>query len=111
MLYIEIKSLMEAKGMKTTHAKLTRLGISHSSAQRLLAGKAVAIKLEFLEKLCLLLVCTPNDILVWEPPDEMTARANPLGKLRSPGQTIPRIAEKLSNKTPEELERILAMID
>jgi len=67
MLTLNVLPICKARSIKEIHTFLTRSGFSHSTAHQIATGKATAPKLAHLEKLCLLLDCTPHDILEWKP--------------------------------------------
>lgn len=74
MIYLDIKRVMKVRGIENHYKKLVDLGISPAKVKNLLGKSAIRITFDHLEKICLLLNCTPNDLLVWRPND---AQANP----------------------------------
>lgn len=67
MLLLDIKPLLKARGVKQPYAYLVKNGFTYSAANMLLYTQKRAINFDQLERLCELLVCTPNDLLVWRP--------------------------------------------
>ena len=63
MITLNIKPLLLQKGYKPTVNRLFKFGIGRSTAKYMLAGNLKAIKLDDLEQLCIMLNCTPKEIL------------------------------------------------
>ncbi len=66
MLYFSIHSLFKMRGIENPYTDMVKAGISPHSASNLLNNKINSIHFGHLEKLCILLNCTPNDLLVWK---------------------------------------------
>ena len=74
-------------------------------------GKVEHIRLDHIEKLCVALHCTPNDILEWAPNDLLDDHPeHPLQKLRKSAKKIEinKMLSKLSLEKLEEVEKMLA---
>jgi len=99
------------RGIKKPYSFFIKLGISHSISSRMGTDKANKILLRHLEKMCLELNCTPNDLLHWIPSDtkldtpdtalyvlkkaeSATAAAELLGRL--PAARLEELANKLA---------------
>ena len=74
MLYLNIGRVMKIRGIENHYRLLIDLGITPQSSRTLLGDEAMRISFEHLEKVCLALNCTPNDIIEWQPNQ---AQANP----------------------------------
>lgn len=46
-----------------------RIGVTYPTIDKIYKGESTAIKLKTLQKLCKVLDCTPNDILVFDKDD------------------------------------------
>ena len=66
MLYLELRSLFKARGIKSPHGYLVKNGFSYSAANHLMYQSPRGIKFDQLERLCELLRCEPNDLFVWK---------------------------------------------
>lgn len=67
MLKLNAKLIFAAKSIVTPNGFLRKNGFTTNTASDIVTGKVKAIRLDRLEKLCLLLNCTPHDLLEWEP--------------------------------------------
>ncbi|MBE0539673.1 MAG: helix-turn-helix transcriptional regulator [Ignavibacterium sp.] len=67
MLKLNANAIFAAKSIVKPNAFLRKNGFTTNTASKIVTGKIKAIQLGRLEKLCLLLNCTPHDILEWEP--------------------------------------------
>lgn len=62
-----------AGGKRITIAELSRItGIGYSVIQRLYNDQVKSVEMETINKLCLALECTPNDILKFIPDENLT---------------------------------------
>lgn len=62
MLKLQIKELIQLKGLRNTAFVLLPLGIAKSTAYSLYKGKANSISIKHIFALCQYLNCTPNDL-------------------------------------------------
>ena len=67
MLKLNAKPLFAAKVIDKPNAFLRNNGFATDTASDIVIGKVRRLNLDRLEKLCLILNCTPHDILEWEP--------------------------------------------
>lgn len=72
MLRYNLRPLFRARGIDRPFTLLVRAGISEASAHRILNSEAGNFKLRHIEILCRILVCQPNDLLVWTPEKDVT---------------------------------------
>ena len=66
MLHLDIKGIMHDREIAHPYAYLCKNGFSPYIVSRMLNNKTKSISFRQLEKLCLLLHCTPNDLYVWQ---------------------------------------------
>lgn len=64
---IAIKEQMEKKNM-TRYQLAQIVGVTYPTITAIYQGTTSSIKLDILEKICLALECSPNDILIFELP-------------------------------------------
>ena len=64
MVKLNALALLEKKG-KTKYWLYKQLGMSYQNFSRMINNETKAIRYENVETLCLLLECTPNDLLVF----------------------------------------------
>ncbi len=75
---------MKARGIEKHLAFLLKSGFSRTTATRLLNGELTEPKLEHIEKLCITLICEPNDLFVWKQnKDQIIDENHPIFKLKS----------------------------
>ena len=67
MLIYNFQRVFKARGIDKPHNFLVNHGIPRGIASPMVNNKTDKIALKYLEKACLLLNCTPNDILEWKP--------------------------------------------
>lgn len=67
MLIYNFQRVFKARGIEKPHNFLVNHGIPRGIASRMVNNKTDKIFLKYLEKVCLLLNCTPNDLLEWKP--------------------------------------------
>ena len=65
MVKLNTLALLEKKG-KTKYWLYKQMGMSYQNFSRMINNETKAIRYENIETLCLLLECTPNDLLVFE---------------------------------------------
>ena len=64
MLKLNVLELLEKQG-KTKYWLYKQLGMSYQNFNRMVNNETKAIQYENIEAMCLLLNCTPNDLLVF----------------------------------------------
>lgn len=110
MLQINLTRIFKARGIEQPYKFLVRNGFVPFTAHKYKNGKVDVIRLDHIEKLCILLNCTPNDILEWLPQDLLDDTPNhPLQKIRKRDKKI-EINKMLSNLSLDKLEEIEKML-
>ena len=64
MVRLNVLALLEKKG-KTKYWLYKQLGMSYQNFSRMINNETKAIRYENIETLCLLLECTPNELLIF----------------------------------------------
>ena len=67
MLRLDAKKIFAARAIEKPQGFLRNRGFSPHTASDLVTGRTVQIKFKVLERLRMVLNCTPHDLLVWEP--------------------------------------------
>ena len=83
MLKFNLDAILSARGVKKKYAFLSKLGLTYPVARRLADGDTQTLRTNHIEKICLALNCTPNDLLQWTP-DGNVASDHPLQALNRP---------------------------
>jgi DNA-binding Xre family transcriptional regulator len=66
MLKFNPKNVFLRRGIEKTTAFLVKLGMDYSTASRYLKSKSQFVKIKDIERLCVALNCTPNDLFEWK---------------------------------------------
>lgn len=83
MLYLNLQAIFEAKGIDNPANFLWKNGFTRHTAHNLLYNKSEGINFKHLEKLCLILNCTPNDIFNWQNKHKLLNEdAHPLKQIK-----------------------------
>ena len=89
------------RGIGKPHAALIRAGISGGTATNLLNYYKTRLTVEHIEKMCITLNCTPNDLFEWHvKPNESLPENHSLRSLERPEQ--PENLPELIKKVPVE---------
>lgn len=107
MLYFDLNRIFAMRGISKPFKYLIGHGFSHSTANRFVNSRVDNMNLEFVEKLCKLFKCTPNDLISWKPDkDEVITEENPLQKLRRQDDFI-SLRKMMSTLPLTELEQFM----
>lgn len=107
MLYLNLKPVFRLRGIEKPFSFLIRSGFTHHSSHYLLSSYPRVIRLDHIEKLCLLLKCVPNDILGWTPDtDVQIDESTPLKILNNENINSFDLKEKLMNLPLNELKSL-----
>lgn len=68
MIKLNVLKLLEEQG-KTKYWLYKQLGMSYQNFNRMVNNETKSIQYENIETMCLLLDCTPNDLLVFSDTD------------------------------------------
>jgi len=112
MLYTNIKKLFKLRGIDNPVKFLLKNGFKYSSAYNIANSRFTSLTLDKVEKLCIALSCTPNDLLEFKP-DKNTAipENHPLQKLK-PTETLSffDITKDIPNEKIPEFKSALEQI-
>jgi DNA-binding Xre family transcriptional regulator len=81
MLTLSIAPLLHSKGIKHLTPYLQQKGFSYHTARYLVGNKLARFNLDTIEKLCIALECTPNDILYFSTSSDAVPTNHPLRAL------------------------------
>ncbi len=111
MLIYNFKRIFKARGIDRPFTYLRQAGFSDSFATRIKNNRTGQMRLKTLERLCLLLECTPNDLIDWTP-DSQTSVSNthPMNNLNRMDKIID-INKSLNAMSLSKLEKIEQMIN
>lgn len=82
MLSLNLTPIFKARGITKPYSYLVKNGFTNFTASNILNSNSRSFRLDHIEMLCNLLVCEPNDLLLFTPDkDKQYAPNNPLLKL------------------------------
>jgi hypothetical protein len=95
------------RGIEKPYSYLVQNGFSETTATRIINGNVGGLNLKFVDRLCVLLKCTPNDLLGWKASkDEILPDEHPLNTLKRDDSYLAFL--KLRKELPlDELEKLL----
>ncbi len=90
MLYLNIKNVCNLRGIDNPHQFLRKNGFTIHTTHRLVNNTLEGISYRNLEKLCIILNCTPNDLISFAPPKDSTIPStHPIHKLNHKNTSAP----------------------
>ena len=105
-LILNIKHICAVKNIERPFTFLRKNGFTHNIASTLVSNETIVINLAHIEKLCLILNCTPNDLFDYKPtqPNEQI-KNNPLTALIKTQQPV-NFNELVRNMPLDKLKEI-----
>jgi DNA-binding Xre family transcriptional regulator len=111
MLKLDLQRIFEDKGIENPNQYLVKNGLTPHTVSRLLHNRVSSISFKHLEKICLLLNCTIDDLFAWENPDKSdTLKDHSLQKLKR-GKKKGNIAGKLKALPASKLGQVRDFIE
>ncbi len=81
--------IFKARGIGRPFSYLNKNGFSVNFASRIKNNKVSRLDMKQLERLCLLLKCTPNDIMEWHQDENISVdESHPLNEINRPNVEI-----------------------
>lgn len=110
MLSYNFSRIFKARWIDKPFSYLVKAGYSDNFATRIANNRVERLNLKDLERICILLQCTPNDLLEWHPDSkESQPEKHPLAGLRR--TTKAKQLNQLLNNVPldkiSEIETLL----
>ena len=118
MLSLNLRPIFSTRGIEKPYSFLVKNGFTSHAANNLLNSKTRVFRLDHIELLCEILLCEPNDLLLWKPDSgKIIAPNNPLNKLlmddndktdlkntffNLPYKQLKEIANKLTNEIKDK---------
>ena len=106
MIKLFVKEMMEQRGYDAKPHELQKIGINYTTAIDILKGKVSNLKLSTLTKLCVMLHCTPNDILNYTNTDALQPKHPLLELIKQPHIKVNDLLSKLSAEQLAEFAKI-----
>lgn len=111
MLILNLSRAFRMRGIESPSRYLVKLGISRPTISRLMNGDKSWVSYEHLEKICLVLNCTPNDLFEWKPSADANLPENhALYALRrdESARSLREIANDIPLERMGEIENLLS---
>ncbi len=110
MIVYNFQRVLKARGIERPFSYLKQAGFSDRFATRIKGNKVLRLNSRELEKICLLLRCTPNDLMEWVPDNNAQVDADhPLNIIRKSDKIID--LTKTLNAIPlgqlDEIEKLI----
>lgn len=111
MISLNLHRIMLQKGITRSYNHLRKLGLTHSMAKQYVAGTHKTMMFKDMEKICISLHCTPNDLLEWRKTekDPELPDTHPL-KVLHHSETTANINQLLINANPEKLMEVQRLL-
>ena len=110
MLALNLKPVLQARGIDRPYTFLVKTGLSPHSATTILNSNTRVFRLDHIERICEHLNCTPNDILYWKPDKNKVISPNhPMFALKKEPTSFDW-HETLKNLPLEQLNEIAAVL-
>ena len=111
MLKLDLQRAISEKGIENSNRFLRNCGITSYTSSRLLNNRLDSINFKQLERICLGLKCTIDDLFLWEADkDTVEIENHPLQKLKR-NQTNENLKEKLKQLPFDKIEAVKNYID
>lgn len=110
MLSLNLQPIFAARGIQRPYSFLVKAGFTTSTAHNLVSGELFSFQLRHIDKLCTVLNCTPNDLLVWSPNShDLLPDSHPLTRLKDRRPDL-NWQDTIKTAPLDELERIVSLI-
>ncbi len=105
-LVFDIRPILSSRGIKTVHSYLNKtVGLPNNLSSKLSKGQPCSMTNKYMEKLCVTLKCTPNDLYFYiEDPNKSIGFSHPLAQLYKLSQNESDVFNILKDMTPNELK-------
>ncbi len=110
MIIYHFDRVFKARGIVKPFAFLKKSGFSDSLASKIKNNKVARLNLPTIEHLCIMLRCTPNDLMEWRPDSNHTIDTeHPIHKLKRSDKIVD-ITRTLNTVPLDKLDRIEELI-
>jgi DNA-binding Xre family transcriptional regulator len=110
MLTFNFTRVFKSRGIDKSFSYLVKSGYSGNFATRIANNRIEKLNLKDIERLCILLQCTPNDLLEWIPGSkDLNTGDHPVNKIKRSDKVVQ--LTQILNKVPlDKLNDIESMI-
>ncbi|MGL2965444.1 helix-turn-helix domain-containing protein [Flavobacterium sp. XGLA_31] len=111
MLKLNLHQALQSKGIENMNGFLHQCGIPYYTATRLIHNQVGSIPFKYLEKICIHLHCTPDELFIWTPDSENAiSHPHPMQKLEPKAQSQ-TITQKIKQLPFDKIREINNYID
>ncbi len=111
MLRYNFERAVKARGIDQVYRYFLNRGVETHLASKIRQNKVTRMHPDSLEKVCLILRCTPNDIMEWVPDNKQAADTNqPLQALRRNDKLVD-LTRSLNALPLDKIEEVGRFID
>lgn len=111
MIHYNFDRIFKARGINKPFSFLKQAGFSDNFSVKVNTNRVRRIGLKELEKLCLLLHCTPNDFMEWIPDEKSEVnKEHPINAIRRPEKLF-NITKTLYSVPLNKLDEIEQLIN
>jgi DNA-binding Xre family transcriptional regulator len=111
MIIYNFKRILKARGIERPFSYLVKAGFSSSFATKVNNNRVKRLNLPEIERLCILLKCTPNDFYEWHPTKKQELEPNhPLNKIKKSdkGVNISKMVGTIPLDQLDAIEKLIA---
>ena len=106
MITYNFDRVFKARGIDKPFSFLKRAGLSDSFASRVKNGKVSRLDLKMIERLCLILRCSPNDFMEWMPDDDnQVDKDHPINLIKKTDKVVD-ITKTLNSVPLDKLDEV-----
>lgn len=110
MLNYNFDRIFKARGIERPFTYLRKAGFSDNFATRVRNNRVKRLNLEVMERLCIALHCTPNDLMEWIPDNRQTVgKDHPINSIKK-SEKVADITKTLNSVPLGKLEEIENLI-
>ncbi len=110
MLKWNFKKLFKMRGIDNPFTFLRKLGVSHNLANRIANDQCDKIGLKHLALLCVILNCTPDDMMEWVPKGNVEPNSHKAVHALIPGKGGADAAELLRGIPAKQMKELAKML-
>lgn len=110
MLHFNILRICKARGIDRPYSFLRKHGFGVSAATRIANDHILGLSIGNIETLCLLLNCTPNDLLEWTPSKEWVANTSHSLNVLKRQDKWTNVTQLVNGASLEKLEKLEEII-
>lgn len=110
MLRFNLTRVFKARGIDRPAAYLKSKGYSISAATRMVSNETRGFSLSNIEKICITLNCTPNDLIEWVPPTSLPVESNHALCVLKRNDILESVSQLVNGASIEQLEKMNEML-